>query len=211
MKYSVYGMHRSGTNWLQHLLKNYKRENYIPVGTEPKSDNWKHTYTKQKFNHNQMYLYIYKNPYQWIESVSRNCEDIRVLTNKFKATNEFMIPADRRGIPAGNFDLHSLCSPYNESVGFWLEKSKEYDVRFIYYNDLVKDTNHLASIAGLSNEVDDVTLTSDIKSKYQRKMTDGIRDYYLNETPSWLYDNVVEYISNTIDPYIFDTLKFKKL
>lgn len=211
MKYSVYGMHRSGTNWLSKLVKSSVGGDYLPTNERARHKDWKHTFTKDNFTSDITYLYIYKNPYQWIESVGRNCEDIHGILGNLPRGNKHSIPTYNRGKSRGNTDILSLCTLYNKTLGLWLEKSKRYDIRFIYYNTLLEDIDHLTQFIDTTSPIEDVNMEYHVNIKMQRNIDDSIRDYYKEGLPENLSKETTAYISENINDELFDKLNITKL
>jgi len=211
MKYSVYGMHRSGTNWLTKLLQKNKPEDYLPTNEQSLNADWKHIPQKFNFRDDVTYLYIYKNPHQWIESVARNCEDIMLLLKNLPQSGDFLIPTYRRGVMVGYLDVFALCTLYTKTLGFWLDKSNEHNIKFIYYNELLENVNLLQDFISVDSPIEDVDMSSRVEIKMQRHIDNSVKEYYKSGRPSGLQTNVIEYINSNVNKTLFDKLKIEKL
>jgi hypothetical protein len=144
-KYALFGIHRSGTNYLtQLLLKNFnagKRQGY-----------WKHSLeVPETWNQEEPAFLIYKNPVTWTESIIRKKVDWNKTQTRYPATEEHDNP---KLMVKGN-NIENLMKTWVDFHDTWFfsEVMRSGNKHIIRYEDLLDDelrNNHLDHIAEMT-------------------------------------------------------------
>jgi hypothetical protein len=144
---TVFGPQRSGTNYIESLLK----ENFDNIRVRNHDSNyvWKHCAYPQKFDNkltseNNINIVVYKNPYKWIESLIKYNGDLEnkfggkkeEYADKYKTLQEGdVIIKDGRN---KNTNVGGACRLYNDFYTNWYDYDK-IDIMFVRYEDLLED------------------------------------------------------------------------
>lgn len=133
-RFYVFGLQRSGTNYLEQLIrKNFKAR---PINNGQKC--WKHSLEVPKTLDKQVpMVHIYKNPYMWIESLAtRNKVDYEIRQKKY--------PPREPGLMVGknNFNITNLAKTYRHFTETWLEYGDNPKATVKYEDLLVDHTRH---------------------------------------------------------------------
>lgn len=189
MKFCIFGLQRSGTTFLEFLIKqNFKCE--VANGV-----NWKHSLTK--VNVDGQVFNIYKNPYTWIESVVyRDSADLLVTSPHLLEEGSDKI------------NLANLAGLYNDYVLSWYDKTT-----FVRYEDLidvVSRDNFLNTIP-----FERITNSVVIPEPGSLFMSEGFENnkipYYLHGKPERLTLDELSIINDKISVDVFNCLGYKKL
>jgi hypothetical protein len=114
MDYFVFGLQRSGTNYLEQLIT----QNFKARRANRANKSWKHAIDVPKhYNASQPTFIIYKNPYTWVESIC-----IRNTVDWLKTQKTYPVeqgPEDLRLGP-NNINVESLAKTYKHFHDTWL-------------------------------------------------------------------------------------------
>lgn len=130
-KYYMFGLQRSGTNFLEDLVKN----NFNGKKLNDQRKSWKHSIdVPPLYDENTPTLIIHKNPYTWIESISlRNNVDWIKTQKKYPADQKtdscFMIGEKQ------SMNVINLALTYRHFHETWLDRN-HYEMK---YEDLLVD------------------------------------------------------------------------
>lgn len=134
MSYYMFGLQRSGTNFLTNLIK----INFAKDIQNTQSVSWKHSIEDPVgYDKNVPTIIIHKNPYTWVESISmRNKVDWIGMQKKYhaleKTTEEFTIGPNK-------MNLTNLMMTYRDFHNNWLNRSDIPNYLVIKYEDLLKE------------------------------------------------------------------------
>lgn len=193
MKFCIFGLQRSGTTFLEFLIKqNFKCE--VANGA-----NWKHSLTK--VNADGLVFNIYKNPYTWIESiVFRDPADLLV--------NSPHLLDEGYNIGHDQVNLENLSKLYNDYVLSW------YDIKtFVRYEDIINPVERNKFLTSLPFER--ITNEWVVPKPGSLFMSEGFSDtsleYYFSEKPSRLQKNELSIINDNITVDVFNILGYTRL
>ena len=193
MKYCIFGLQRSGTTFLESLIKlNFKCE--IANG-----DRWKHTL--QRVECNCKTFNIYKNPYTWIESVVYRDPADLLITSPFLLEEGYNMGHDR-------VNLANLAGLYNDYVLSWYDETT-----FVRYEDLLDEVAREKFLNTLPFErITDSVVVPEPGSLF---MSEGFENnkipYYLYGNPERLTLDEISIINEKISVDVFNLLGYKKL
>lgn len=144
----IYGMQRSGTNYLEQLLKsNFPDCKMINPGKIV----WKHAIdAPTQWNNNQYTFIIHKNPYTWVESMCfRNRMDW-IETQKTYPADELHL-VDMLNVEGAN--IINLAKTWKHFHNTWLfsEKTKGPKRLVIRYEDLLNDNSRSAILSTIAH------------------------------------------------------------
>ena len=215
-KVIVLGPQRSGTNYLQFLLKrNFYHANIIYEHEYI----WKHTAYPDRdklLSKKVIHIGIIKNPYKWVESLERYSAD---LTDNFGSWKKPMpdYDPDREQFyvedkSGKKVDVEHAIKLYNKFYNNWMTQDK---VTFsvIKYEDLLDDKtdaykqiNHKTRLRIKPKPWIDTNQVSQ-----SDLFTKDRRDYYLNEAESTLTTFQKEVIKNTVDQNLIRKFGYRLL
>lgn len=189
MNFVVFGLQRSGTTYLEELIKlNFANMNVCNTNAKYV---WKHHIDPHSidFNKDYAHIFIYKNLYQWIESVIRNKVDI----DRRHGFN-IMEPGDHM---LHGFNLVNLSKLYHNYHQNWIGfiDNNDYIVK-IKYETLLSNIDELRKIMIKFNltKISDKWINID-KVYQSRKFTNNIKDYYLNNKFDYLNEQHIHIIN----------------
>ena len=208
----VFGLHRSGTNYLTSLLNvNFKKiiqvnsdGNYTPL--------WKHSVVVDSTIGDYPTFVIYKNPYTWVESIIKRKQDDGyniMLASKYLPhyvdENRYIKTDSDLSYYDGKISFERLLNIYRQFHENWvLNFPKQNNLFVISYEDLLieEKRNKILDIIGkkfnwdspnnwLNSEPGTIPLSKDYS--HERG------EYYLNEKPRDLTIEEIEMIDKIID------------
>lgn len=154
--FTVFGLQRSGTNFLEQLLKNNVSQVNIVNRWKSGDGIWKHAYDMEKKPTNgktageqgdktkaEMIggrihaIYIHKHPYSWLQSITNKHVDI-------KKTYPFV--TDDSTIMLKDLNLIRLTQLYRDHTAYWLNKVETRKVYHVKYEDLIESESHTKEI-----------------------------------------------------------------
>lgn len=148
--FTVFGLQRSGTNFLQQLITRNIRNTKIANTWRAGDGIWKHAFgienkptdagpigmkgdpEKAKMIGGRIHsIYIHKHPYSWIESITTKKVDIK-KTYPF-VTNEL----DQKANVLNGLNILHLAQLYHDHTRYWLDKVETRKVYHVKYEDLI--------------------------------------------------------------------------
>lgn len=193
MRYFIFGLQRSGTNFLEQLLA----KNFSISKINRTNRCWKHSIDIPKgYQQNELTILIYKNPYTWCESLCcRNNVDWIKTQKTYPATEgeaKFLAGKNR-------FNVANLAKTYKHWHESWTQSNVNGLV--IKYEDLlVKETREqfLEKIKAPVRKSDTWQIPQIGKVSQSRDYTKQREQYYLEMKPTKLNQEQIEAITETI-------------
>lgn len=215
--YFIFGLQRSGTNYLQALLdRNFYVEN---INDNLTMKSWKHSIDLPAVNNLNITpkIIITKHPYTWIESLAWRDKVDWAYTQTLYPAHE-MGNADLN-VGRFGFNLVNLIKTYNHFVNTWI-LDNSIDNRYILrYEDLLDETiriRHLKSIHekfSLKKTLDPDTWFNpkDGAVLYSSKYNSAEhKEYYANVQPKFLTRQHINIINDMLAD-VMDTLCYKTI
>lgn len=154
--FTVFGLQRSGTNFLEQLLKSNVGQVNIVNRWKSSDGIWKHAYDMEKKPNdgksageqgdkrkaemigNRIHaIYVHKHPYSWIQSITNKHVDI-------KKTYPFV--TEKSSIMLKDLNLIRLAQLYRDHTAYWLDKVETRKVYHVKYEDLIESDAHTKEI-----------------------------------------------------------------
>ena len=200
MDYYIFGLQRSGTNFLQKLIFC----NFHARKVNAKEGAWKHSIVDPpKYDKSLPTIIIYKNPYTWVESVSmRNNVDWIETQNKYPVNEQI-----REALKVGpkNMNLRNLCMTYSSFHNNWLRRNDINKYLIIKYEDLLdpeKRSEVLAKIEdrfGFQRKTRGKWVIPERGDVSQSKDYDEEREkYYLECKPKYLTSRQINEVNRIV-------------
>lgn len=197
-EYYLYGLQRSGTNYLRKLIElnfNY----YTRNKKSPRS--WKHRLDVPDIAKDHINIVLYKNPYKWIESLYRNPEDFFEKQTKFHCLNE-----------DGSYNLTAIAKTYKHFIETWV--FSDVSSLNIRYEDLLENKSQvLTSISNLFNvhaTIDNIIEPGTVLNS--KKFTEDKKEYYLKDNDlKFLTKKELAEVNETLDSDFMTKLNYEKL
>lgn len=191
MKFCIFGLQRSGTTFLEFLLK----QNFVCEISN--GVHWKHTLKRVETY--DITFNIYKNPYTWIESiVFRDPADL-LINSPHLLDAGYNIGHDQ-------VNLELLAKLYNDYALSWYD-----DNTFVRYEDIISanSRNDFLNRLPFKQKVD----TYKVPDPGSLFMSEGFDNnsipYYLQGKPSKLTNAEISLINENISIDIFTKLGYK--
>ena len=211
----VFGLQRSGTNYLEQLLKtNFSLSR---ANNSTRNDpNWKHNVNVANIVKESSHpiFVIHKNPYMWIESICfRRSVDWTITQNDFPATERH--PDDDYNVGKEKLNIVNLAKTYQKFYRNWVTRTtpeiKEKSFVIKYEDLLVTETreNILQSInEHFSYGRHDYNWKNieRVGMSPSWKPTDA--DMYLSQTPRNLSLKQIKIITQTLTPTLTSNLGY---
>ena len=225
INYTVFGMQRSGTTFMETLLKdcfNASIKNTFSSGFI-----WKHAFNidkavvntpGEKFYTLEKYhmigdqiraIHIHKNPYTWIESILRHSR----TRNMVSTTYPDVLRQRSSDQPMVNgLNLCYLAELWTKHSAYWLNVAEQKRVFRIQYEELIKGKsgvrNTIHSIAkfwdlGMPGEINIPTVVHS-----SDEFTNEKRQYYLNQKPTQLTEKQIARINEWLHPTVMEQLEY---
>ena len=148
MKIRIFGIQRSGTNYLEQLLNEHTQLEATPGN--PASGYWKHTaFPERRFLFAEdIHFVIVKNPFKWLESLHRYNADLtwrsgvyhqNLFNNEEIRKNSAYLIHDARNHPTA---LEGAVRLYNTFYRNWidfLDNQKELRIHLFRYEDILRN------------------------------------------------------------------------
>jgi hypothetical protein len=193
MKFCIFGLQRSGTTFLEFLLK----DNFH---CELANDtNWKHSLTKTQTDH--VTFNVYKNPYTWVESiVFRDPADILVVHPHLLEQGY--------NIGHGKVNLANLAKLYNDYALEWFDEQT-----VVQYESLLGPNTLVEFVANVPfrRKTRLVGLPEPGSLFMSEGFSNDIIPYYLGGKPTKLSGTEIDIINDNIDQSVFDKLGYVKI
>lgn len=200
-EYYLYGLQRSGTNYLRKLIE----LNFHCYARNKKSpSSWKHRLDIPENPSGYPCICIYKNPYKWIESLYRNPEDFFKRQKMFQCLNE-----------DGSYNLTNVAKTYRHWIETWvLPAHIDQNIHVIKYEDLLKDKRK--TLIELSPIIPVLFDSSNIKEPEKVlnsvKFTDEKKEYYLKSKEiSILTEEQINEVNEIFDIDFIESIGYIRL
>lgn len=215
-KVIVVGPQRTGTNYLQFLLK----RNFYHANILYEHDYiWKHTAYPDTYklrNNKVIHIGIIKNPYKWIESLERYSADLADNFGSWKTpmpaydpNRESYYVQDSQGI---KIDVEHAITLYNKFYNNWIYQ-EAVSCPIIKYEDLLDnktDTYYrISQSTGLKIKPKPWTDTNQVDQS--EPFTKERKIYYLDDSQTILTDFQKEVIKNTVDQNLLRKFSYRLL
>jgi len=218
-QFTVFGLQRSGTNFLEQLIKN--SVNNVGCLNTWSRHIWKHAYNieshprntkKAKLNTHKI-IYIKKHPYSWIESICDKHVDIKKTyehvtnTNTNKDTQQWM----HKGL-----NLVELAKLWNDHTSYWIDQRTKQNIYSLKYEDLILSEDQtrfqLKKICEHFNWTHNKPINIPKKVSQSDQFNDNKRERYKNiKLISLSFEQILEinkHISNqTLEPFNYDLIE----
>lgn len=154
--FTVFGLQRSGTNFLEQLVTRNINHVNIVNRWKPGDGIWKHAYDVENKNPganatglkgskekaemigNRIHaIYVHKHPYSWIQSITNKNVDI-------KKTYPFVV--EEGAMMLGNLNIVKLAELYRDHTKYWLNKVETSNVYHVKYEDLIQNNEKTEEI-----------------------------------------------------------------
>lgn len=196
LKYSLFGIHRSGTNYLaQLLLRNFnavKRKGY-----------WKHSLEVPKTWRQEYFaVLIYKNPVTWTESIIRKKVDWNERQTRYPATKEH----ENSDLMIRGNNIENLVKTWIDFHDTWFfsDLMRGKNRHIIRYEDLLVDElrdNHLSKIQSLTGWKEVVPAWVDIPPgdvPVSESFKESKKEFYLKMESKILNTDQVKFIKEMV-------------
>jgi len=196
MRYYIFGLQRTGTNFLEALIKQNFVDSARITGT------WKHSLGPVDHARLCSPVYVlYKNPFTWVESLCfRNSVDWVKTQKKYPARlHETGMMCGKNG-----FNVRSLALTYRDFYSYWLDNGY-HEVR---YEDLLGDGagQFLSSINERRRHRNWRIPTRVSQSEPMKQET---RDYYSSMKPTALTEEQITVIKTVIGDTLLSKMKYR--
>lgn len=208
MDYYLWGLQRSGTNYLKDLI-----EQNLSVKCLNRHDwCWKHSIDQPKEFDPKLgkSIVIIKNPYTWVESIAFRKSVDWVKTQKTYPANGFVYYDNALG--PQRLDVGALAKTYAHFVNTWIVNNPDtYVIRYEHLLETRHRVMHLEKIEKFLNTEKKNPLwinpsvgstSQSLDMNYQRVM------YYLDQKPRQLTINQTQIINKTIGRKVFNKLGY---
>lgn len=204
MRYFIFGLQRSGTNFIEQSLT----QNFGAQKQNRTNACWKHFIDPpQGWNPEIPTILIHKNPYTWVESICfRNTVDWIKTQRKYPA-QEAIQPELQLG--PQKINLANLAKTYHHFHNEWLWKmppEKKRNMLVIKYEDLLIEEKKIEIFESMKTRFGakqtKPTWTFPARGRVSQSSTYSaqIENYYINMQPQQLNDNHIRVITNQIGP-----------
>ena len=163
---TVFGLQRSGTNFLQRLLIDNIPQIKIISHWSGEFGIWKHIYNIETndpkatpiglrgdlkkanlIGDKITAIYIHKHPYSWIQSILRKSIDL-------KKTYPFITDiTDDKSMMVDGFNLYKLAELHRDHTGYWLNKVDEDRAFQVRYEELIESPEKTREIVFKASEM----------------------------------------------------------
>lgn len=205
--YFIFGLQRSGTNFLEQLIRsNYNRR---PMNN---ATFWKHSIVPPDIDDDHPLLLIHKNPYTWIESICyRNEVDWRKRQTDYIITEEL-----DEGLKAGEkgYSIKVLAQAYNDFYTNWHERIKTSNAIVIKYENLLESSYIPEMFKKIDSKFqwqNNGSLVTPKKVSQSPDYTKARGEYYKNNRPAHLTRYQIDCINKTISDNVFALNRYQKL
>lgn len=207
-QYYLFGLQRSGTNFLEALIK----INYGFLNLNDLNETWKHLIIPPKLKNQSKIILIHKNPYTWIESIClRNSVDW--------CKRQINYPLDEKDpkLKLGNrgYSIVSLAKAWNDFHLNWLNYKNFNNHNFIIvkYESLINGNissviKNIETSFSWENEKKIIVPSNISQSK---KFNSESVDYYTRQLPLELNKNQINFINDCISDDLFKFFDYEKL
>lgn len=206
-KHYTFGLQRSGTTFLDHLLKNTFSAGWLNgPGT------WKHSLeVPEEIKQTQeTVLLIYKNPYTWIESVVfRESADMLICFHDYGLQDS----TDAEALAGhDSVNLRRLAALYTLHAERWLRLADKPNVLLLQYEQIITAQGREALLSKLP--ISHAQVTWSVPEPGSLFMSEGFQDsmisYYLDQKPVRLSQQQLAIVNASIPDSVFEKLGYSK-
>jgi hypothetical protein len=207
MKYYIWGLQRSGTNYLNTLVK----QNFSIKGFEQRDHCWKHSINiPEGFDPKNISLVIHKNPYTWVESLL-----YRRLVDFPRSQRTYPI-YNGPGLRIEGYNITNMAKTYLHFYNTWAFNpiQNKYVVR---YEDLLEQEKREQILEDIGNRFNlkrsrsewfnpapgRVILSSDYTSDRNK--------YYVSGQPEKLSNRAISEINHVLGEDIFKKFRYDQI
>lgn len=219
----IYGLQRSGTNYLEHMLKKYCQLKILNDNYRPDRILHKHFRLYNSKNivpepayKNDVCIDSYRDFKKGLEIEVQDCAIVVISKNPYSWLLSYRRWARKCEWPAVE---HNYLQEYNLFYEKWIQMAKETDnISIIKYIDLLKDPDSMINILSEAhqlarrNKLDLVLrrLNSDSKVKQSEKFDNRKKNYYMNaEYIEEFTNEEIESINGIIDKDLMRKLGYR--
>lgn len=200
MSYYIFGLQRSGTNFLQTLIE----QNFKKSSSNSQKTSWKHSIEDPlKYNKDIPTVVIHKNPYTWVESISmRNRVDWQKTQTKYpsqeKTTPEFTVGQQE-------MNLTNLMLTYRDFHNNWLNREDITSYIVIKYEDLlvpekrIETLEKISETFGWTKPLEDWIVPTQGSVSQSRDYTAEREKYYIEGVPKTLTRDQIHEINRVME------------
>lgn len=214
MDYYIFGIQRSGTNYIESLI----RDNFVSRKMNRTTRSWKHSINvPRNQNKNIFTVIIHKNPYTWTESI---CYRNKVDWTK----TQFHYPADDRNfdrqlnVGPDKLNIINLAKTWNHFHKTWITDVQLNCDKYIIirYEDLLTEETrenvlHELQNVGFDKKNDRWVDVDTIKVSQSKNYDTTMNKYYLNMMPEKLTRYQIDAINQNIDHSLFKKMNYSLL
>ena len=195
-EYYLYGLQRSGTNYLRKLIElNFSFLTRNKKG--PRS--WKHRLDIPPNADNYTNIVLYKNPYKWIDSLVRNSEDFFERQTQFECLNS-----------DGTMNMLNIAKTYRHHSETWVLSNRFPTIK---YEKLLSDKYDTLMFiaAALDTDMvnDDIIEPKSVLNS--RKFTDDKKKYYIDENATNMNQEQIDEVNQIFDVDFLSKLGYSQL
>lgn len=210
MKYFVWGLQRSGTNFMEQLIA----KNFGGTKINRAHKCWKHSIDIPKgFDDKHQCFIIYKNPYTWVESLC-----FRNNVDWIKTQHTYPVKHNKRPrMQAGNgkFDVVALAQTYKHWHNTWTVNPPKKNL-IIRYEDLLVEETRNEVLMLMNNKFGGVKKGSFVipqkgKVSQSRDYSDSREQYYINMKPKHLTTEQIHAVTDTLGTDLFNKIGYTPL
>jgi len=210
MDYFIFGLQRSGTNYLEQLVN----QNFKGRRANRANKCWKHSIDIPKgYNNQHPTLIIYKNPYTWVESIClRNTVDWLKTQKEYPAQEG----PDELRLGPNKINVENLAKTYDHFHNTWLwSRSLSENTYVMKYEDLLITNSRERILNNISHilpvrKTDQWVNPQRGKISQSRDYNEDREHYYLSMKPKELTPIQIEAINNVLGDRIIE-LGYDKL
>jgi hypothetical protein len=212
--YYIFGIQRSGTNYLQQLITaNFK----TPRMANRQGACWKHSIdVPAKWDRQMPTFLMYKNPYLWVESMClRNRVDWLKTQKKYPADDLHHVDL----LNINGMNIVNLAKTWAHFHKTWLDDSvlNSSDHLVIKYESLLQDDsrnkvlNTICNVTQWKQSGPSWVNVADGKVSQSPKFDADSKEYYFNQKPKVLDKIQCGAITQTIGPHLIRSMGYKLL
>lgn len=203
----LFGLQRSGTNYLEQLIRN----NFRSSMANRASKTWKHNvavHSKSLFKPNVPVFVIHKNPYLWIESIcTRNRIDWERTQKKYTSkTGDALL---------GGLAVAPLAQAWVDFHTNWCLTANDYlDPIVVRYEDILNTSLReqllcqIARTTGLQRLSDTWTNPGLGAVAQSKKYDQTSQQYYISQQPTKLSDQHLAAINQILQPELLESFGY---
>lgn len=171
MTFTAFGLQRSGTNFIERCIF----DNFKDVSCLNNDDNyiWKHGYgfNSDKLKPEHIHIYIYKNPYMWLQSIFRSPVDIK---DRYPDVTKQTVNM-RDGL-----NVDALAKLWSQHILFWFSDAIKPCVdHYVSYEKLIESDEATLIFLNRLNLTKKEKIAIPKKVFQSRPFTESIRKDYL--------------------------------